>query len=461
MYKQLKRNKGGLARMAGGGQPSKVLSGTIMAGASWNSVNPTLADRLTEATGMPTYNAAVGATTSADTYKQLIDFIEAGGSFEEGANVFLQAGGADFLKGVSRRDTEENLDKILTELEKQGVNVVLTGSPNASSYEQVISNNFDPESDPIYKNLVAKHSNVVLVDSMGEILQDKSLLDDPIHPNAEGWEVYNDSVLGALNQLKQREDQVVQKEEPVDIPQEIEKITQTSTPEITYTPTTEVEETVDIPEEIERITNKSPEQYTPDVQVDEYVSEDENYRKMQPNTIEETEEANREKNNRVSELLSKLTENNDGNRLADYQPINNPYVNVRRNDTMDSNSYDVENENMNLKPTELLPKTIEKQPSQYLANEMNLGNYSNYLHTYNSPKLFQNNKPYYANMGVLTNGSSNDNLMEKINYMIHLLEEQQMEKTANITEEFILYIFLGVFVIFTVDSFTRVGKYVR
>lgn len=197
------------------------------------------------------------------------------------------------------------------------------------------------------------------------------------------------------------------------------------------------------------------------LQHDEYVSEDENYRKMQPNTIEETEEANREKNNRVSELLSKLTENNDGNRLADYQPINNPYVNVRRNDTMDSNSYDVENENINLNPTELLPKTIEKQPSQYLANEMNLGNYSNYLHTYNSPKLFQNNKPYYANMGVLTNGSSNDNLMEKINYMIHLLEEQQMEKTANITEEFILYIFLGVFVIFTVDSFTRVGKYVR
>jgi len=197
------------------------------------------------------------------------------------------------------------------------------------------------------------------------------------------------------------------------------------------------------------------------LQHDEYVSEEEKYRKMQPNTIEETEEANREKNNRVSELLSKLTENNDGNRLADYQPINNPYVNVRRNDTMDSNSYDVENENMNLNPTELLPKTIEKQPSQYSANEMNLGNYSNYLHTYNSPKLFQNNKPYYANMGVLTNGSSNDNLMEKINYMIHLLEEQQMEKTANITEEFILYIFLGVFVIFTVDSFTRVGKYVR
>ena len=58
-------------------------------------------------------------------------------------------------------------------------------------------------------------------------------------------------------------------------------------------------------------------------------------------------------------------------------------------------------------------------------------------------------------------GIGDDRLMEKINYMIHMLEEQQMEKTSNITEEFILYTFLGIFVIFTVDSFTRAGKYVR
>jgi hypothetical protein len=52
-------------------------------------------------------------------------------------------------------------------------------------------------------------------------------------------------------------------------------------------------------------------------------------------------------------------------------------------------------------------------------------------------------------------------LMEKINYMIHLLEENQSERTNNITEEFILYTFLGVFVIFIVDTFSRTGKYVR
>jgi hypothetical protein len=55
----------------------------------------------------------------------------------------------------------------------------------------------------------------------------------------------------------------------------------------------------------------------------------------------------------------------------------------------------------------------------------------------------------------------NDKLMEKINYMIYLLEQQQTEKTSNITEEFILYTFLGIFIIFVVDSFARTGKYIR
>jgi nitrate reductase NapE component len=45
--------------------------------------------------------------------------------------------------------------------------------------------------------------------------------------------------------------------------------------------------------------------------------------------------------------------------------------------------------------------------------------------------------------------------------MIHLLEEQQDIKTSHVTEELILYSFLGVFIIFIVDSFARVGKYVR
>ena len=52
-------------------------------------------------------------------------------------------------------------------------------------------------------------------------------------------------------------------------------------------------------------------------------------------------------------------------------------------------------------------------------------------------------------------------LIEKINYIIDLLEDQQDYKTNSIFEDLILYAFLGIFVIFIVDSFSKSGKYVR
>ena len=67
--------------------------------------------------------------------------------------------------------------------------------------------------------------------------------------------------------------------------------------------------------------------------------------------------------------------------------------------------------------------------------------------------------PMYQQGSLQT--AQKDLLMEKLNYMIHLLEEQHNENTGHVTEEVILYSFLGVFIIFVLDSFARVGKYVR
>ena len=54
-----------------------------------------------------------------------------------------------------------------------------------------------------------------------------------------------------------------------------------------------------------------------------------------------------------------------------------------------------------------------------------------------------------------------DELMARLDHILHLLEEQKDEKTGGVHEEIILYAFLGVFVIFIVDSFARAGKYSR
>lgn len=52
-------------------------------------------------------------------------------------------------------------------------------------------------------------------------------------------------------------------------------------------------------------------------------------------------------------------------------------------------------------------------------------------------------------------------MLDKLNRLIQLLEDQRDEKTGYVTEEIILYMFLGIFVIFVLDSFVKTGKYSR
>jgi hypothetical protein len=66
-----------------------------------------------------------------------------------------------------------------------------------------------------------------------------------------------------------------------------------------------------------------------------------------------------------------------------------------------------------------------------------------------------------ANQPVRKQRNREDLLMERVQYMIHLLEAQKMERTDHVMEEFLLYTLLGVFIIYLCDSFSRVGKYQR
>ena len=121
------------------------------------------------------------------------------------------------------------------------------------------------------------------------------------------------------------------------------------------------------------------------------------------------------------------------------------------------------------------------QPTNQENNDLDLNNYSNYgdkktvdeyykkmLPGYNSNNQnIQSSNPanrlyHQMNYNQASNvAPTQDVLLQKLNYMISLLEDQQDEKTNNVTEEVVLYSFLGIFIIFIVDSFAKVGKYVR
>ena len=171
-------------------------------------------------------------------------------------------------------------------------------------------------------------------------------------------------------------------------------------------------------------------------------------------SIEDTKSKNEEANVKINTLLNKITGFSDSGKMADFNPPPPPESVYRK----PSNTL-VPPSNPLVPPSN--QPTPTSNPSGYYK-PMETKSYSNYAQVY--PDKISDIKasvgPYYAKMGIGAS-SSQDKFAEKLNYMVHLLEELQMEKTNHITEEFILYTLLGVFMIYLVDGFAQTGKYVR
>lgn len=105
----------------------------------------------------------------------------------------------------------------------------------------------------------------------------------------------------------------------------------------------------------------------------------------------------------------------------------------------------------------MLREGMEQQKKYYQEQQKQYDN--KYVPTYTGTAQ---NIPYYSDLANSQelNGPK-DALMKKLNYVVHMLEEQQDQKTGSVTEEMVLYMFLGVFVIFVVDSFSKTGRYRR
>ncbi len=119
-------------------------------------------------------------------------------------------------------------------------------------------------------------------------------------------------------------------------------------------------------------------------------------------------------------------------------------------------------------------KLVGKAPSPNYQNgdNLDLHDYANYGDSKSVEEYYkrilpgyqnQVNRPYPNTQQSRGNQEypTQDVLLQKLNYMISLLEDQQDQKTSNVAEEVVLYSFLGIFIIFIADTFVRAGKYVR
>ena len=142
-------------------------------------------------------------------------------------------------------------------------------------------------------------------------------------------------------------------------------------------------------------------------------------------------------------------EYSSGNKMGSFKPLSAPHsasADRLHNGMEESASHP------------LLPNTI----TQNKAITKNVEQFSQLPGSY-AKQYQQQYIPYYnqSSDDMTPNGANKDELLERLHQIIFMLEEHKNNKNANSTEEIILYFFLGIFIIFIIDSFARVGKYVR
>ena len=184
-----------------------------------------------------------------------------------------------------------------------------------------------------------------------------------------------------------------------------------------------------------------------------------------------------QKVNSVLETIHNNSTTEDNNNLGDFNPPPMP-------DSAGVNKTVATEDGMNMsnEKNDQMFRTLGRapQPNYDGGDNLDLNDYKLYGNSktteeyykkvlpggYNNSNRNPVNRAYYNTISSDSmdgNGTppSPDILLQKLNYMINLLEDQQDERTNNVTEEVVLYSFLGIFIIFVVDSFARVGKYIR
>jgi len=186
---------------------------------------------------------------------------------------------------------------------------------------------------------------------------------------------------------------------------------------------------------------------------------------------------------KISSVLKSLQEmdDDDATNLGDFTPPTHPISvggekkteSMQSRQPIQSHVYSMDGlELNNLKYTYQDDAKVENYYKNYVPNYTNPNQNPTNSSTSNVPSdptnHIQDYKPKYIPNNISQNNatiqymaSDQNILLEKINYMIHLLEDKQDLKTKSTFEEILLYCFLGIFTIFLVDSFSRVGKYIR
>jgi lysophospholipase L1-like esterase len=105
--------------------------------------------------------------------------------------VLLCIGGNDFLRRLGNRQAEKNVREMVKLAQNRGVAVLLIGTPEPGF----------SVSPPSFYGGIAKEYRVPYEGAIvGEVLKDRTLKADPIHPNARGYRIIAERLAATLRE---------------------------------------------------------------------------------------------------------------------------------------------------------------------------------------------------------------------------------------------------------------------
>ena len=152
---------------------------------------PTL---LAQTTGWKIINKGVPGDTTAGGLERLPDLLEE----YQPKLLIVELGGNDFLHQLPKGQTEANLKAILTLAKAQNIPTTLVAIPEFNALRAAVGS----LSDHALYETIAKETQIPLIaDVFSDVLSDRNLKSDQIHPNAAGYLKVNQKMHEALQKL--------------------------------------------------------------------------------------------------------------------------------------------------------------------------------------------------------------------------------------------------------------------
>jgi acyl-CoA thioesterase I len=148
---------------------------------------------LTKLTGWNIVNAGVSGDTSAQGLDRLPALLEA----HHPKLLIVELGGNDLLRQAPSSQIESNIKAILSKAKANGVATVLVAIPAVSALRAAVGSLSD---HPVYEKIANDTKTPLIKEVFSEVLSQRNLKFDQIHPNADGYVKVAEGMQAALKE---------------------------------------------------------------------------------------------------------------------------------------------------------------------------------------------------------------------------------------------------------------------